>query len=76
MGMFSGKKGLITGVFNEKSIAWAIAELIMREGAVRLLLHARQGGRSRPEEPWGAASKLTERAAERQVSCADGRYEG
>jgi enoyl-[acyl-carrier protein] reductase I len=32
MGMFSGKKGLITGVFNEKSIAWAIADLIMREG--------------------------------------------
>lgn len=34
MGLFSGKKGLITGVFNEKSIAWAIAELIMREGGV------------------------------------------
>lgn len=34
MGMFTGKKGLITGVFNEKSIAWAIAELIMREGGV------------------------------------------
>ena len=32
MGMFEGKKGLITGVFNKQSIAWAIAELIMQEG--------------------------------------------
>ena len=32
MGLFDGKKGLITGVFNEKSIAWAIAERIMDEG--------------------------------------------
>jgi len=32
MGLFSGKKGLITGVFNKQSIAWAIAEHIMNEG--------------------------------------------
>ena len=32
MGMFTGKKGLITGVFNKQSIAWAIAERIMAEG--------------------------------------------
>ncbi len=32
MGMFDGKKGLITGVFNKQSIAWAIAERIMDEG--------------------------------------------
>lgn len=32
MGLFTGKKGLITGVFNKQSIAWAIAELIMNEG--------------------------------------------
>jgi enoyl-[acyl-carrier protein] reductase I len=34
MSLFSGKKGLITGVFNEKSIAWAIAERVMNEGGV------------------------------------------
>jgi enoyl-[acyl-carrier protein] reductase I len=34
MGLFTGKKGLITGVFNEKSIAWAIADRIMNEGGV------------------------------------------
>jgi enoyl-[acyl-carrier protein] reductase I len=32
MRCFEGKKGLITGVFNEKSIAWAIADRIMAGG--------------------------------------------
>lgn len=31
-GLFAGKKGLITGVFNKQSIAWAIAERVMAEG--------------------------------------------
>ncbi len=31
-GLFAGKKGLITGVFNKQSIAWAIAEQVMAEG--------------------------------------------
>lgn len=32
MGLFEGKKGLILGVANDRSIAWAIAEKIMSEG--------------------------------------------
>jgi enoyl-[acyl-carrier protein] reductase I len=32
MGMFDGKKGLILGVANEHSIAWAIAKQILAEG--------------------------------------------
>lgn len=32
MGMFDGKKGLILGVANDRSIAWAIAEIIMQQG--------------------------------------------
>ena len=32
MGLFDGKKGLILGVANDRSIAWAIAEMIMAEG--------------------------------------------
>lgn len=32
MGLFAGKKGLILGVANDRSIAWAIAEKIMNEG--------------------------------------------
>src|SRR4051812_21266877 len=31
MGMFDGKKGLILGVANDRSIAWAIAQVIMKE---------------------------------------------
>lgn len=34
MGMFEGKKGLILGVANDRSIAWAIAQVIMKEGGV------------------------------------------
>ena len=30
--LFENKKGLITGVFNKQSIAWAIAERILEEG--------------------------------------------
>jgi enoyl-[acyl-carrier protein] reductase I len=33
MGLFEGKKGLILGVANDNSIAWAIAEFVMSEGA-------------------------------------------
>ena len=32
MGLFEGKKGLIIGVANDRSIAWSIAEGIMAEG--------------------------------------------
>ena len=32
MGLFDGKKGLILGVANDRSIAWAIAEMIMEHG--------------------------------------------
>ena len=33
MGLMEGKKGLIFGVANEKSIAWAIAQALAKEGA-------------------------------------------
>jgi len=32
MGLFDGKKGLIVGVANDHSIAWAIAQYVMAEG--------------------------------------------
>ncbi len=34
MGLFDGKKGLVVGVANDHSIAWAIAEYVMAEGAL------------------------------------------
>ena len=33
MGLLSGKKGLIMGVANERSIAWGIAKACSSEGA-------------------------------------------
>src|SRR4051794_894545 len=34
MGLFEGKRGLILGVANDHSIAWAIAQFVMAEGGV------------------------------------------
>lgn len=34
MGIFEGKKGLILGVANDHSIAWAIAQFVMAEGGL------------------------------------------
>ena len=34
MGLFSGKKGLVLGVANDFSIAWAISQKLLAEGAV------------------------------------------
>jgi enoyl-[acyl-carrier protein] reductase I len=34
MGLFDGKKGLILGVANDRSLAWAIAEFAMQQGAI------------------------------------------
>ena len=40
MGLLKGKKALIFGVANEKSIAWAIAEAFREEGAEVALAYA------------------------------------
>lgn len=40
MGLLSGKKAVIFGVANEKSIAWAIAETFKREGADLAMTYA------------------------------------
>ncbi|MDD3802718.1 MAG: SDR family oxidoreductase, partial [Desulfuromonas thiophila] len=40
MGLLTGKKALILGVANEKSIAWAIARLFHAEGAELMLTYA------------------------------------
>lgn len=39
MGLFSGKKGLVLGVANERSIAWSITEFLHREGAEMAFTH-------------------------------------
>jgi enoyl-[acyl-carrier protein] reductase I len=42
MGLLTGKKAVIFGVANEKSIAWAIAESFKREGAEIALTYANE----------------------------------
>ncbi len=42
MGLLTGKKAVIFGVANEKSIAWAIAEAFKREGAELVLTYANE----------------------------------
>lgn len=39
MGMFSGKTGLVMGVANDRSIAWAITEALYAEGAELAFTH-------------------------------------
>ncbi len=47
MGIFSGKHGLIVGVANENSIAWAIAKVILEEGGECGFTHLPD----RPDDP-------------------------
>ncbi len=52
MGLFAGKKGLILGVANDRSIAWAIAKTIMDQGGECGFTHLpdRPDGSSMPYE--------------------------
>jgi enoyl-[acyl-carrier protein] reductase I len=43
MGRFDGKKGIVLGVFNDRSIAWDIAQVIMAEGGVIGFSHMPDG---------------------------------
>lgn len=56
MGMFDGKKGLILGVANDRSIAWAIAQVIMHEGGLCGFSHL-------PDKPDDERKKMRMRVA-------------
>lgn len=60
MGMFDGKKGLITGVFNKQSIAWAIAERIMSEGGQCGFSYMPDKADDARQKNLGRVQKLTE----------------
>jgi len=64
MGLFSGKRGLILGVANERSIAWAIAKTIMEQGGECGFTHL-------PDRPDDEKRKNRRRVAQ----CLEG-YEG
>jgi len=50
MGLMEGKKGLVVGVANERSLAWGVAEALAREGAQLAFTYAGEqlGKRVRP----------------------------
>jgi enoyl-[acyl-carrier protein] reductase I len=60
MELFAGKKGLITGVFNKQSIAWAIAELVMAEGGECAFSYMPDKPDDERKKNLGRITKLTE----------------
>jgi enoyl-[acyl-carrier protein] reductase I len=64
MGLFDGKKGLVLGVANDRSIAWAIAETVLQEGG-------KCGFTYLPDSPY-EEKKKNQRRVQRCIE----RYEG
>ena len=48
MGLFTGKKGLVFGIANDHSIAWAITEKLHQEGAEMGFTHLPDKDPARP----------------------------
>jgi len=49
MGLFSGKKGMVFGIANDKSIAWAITQKLHEEGAEMGFTHLPDSDPARPK---------------------------
>jgi enoyl-[acyl-carrier protein] reductase I len=58
--LFADKRGLITGVFNKQSIAWAIAEQVMNEGGMCGFSYMPDKPDDERRKNFGRVSKLTE----------------
>jgi enoyl-[acyl-carrier protein] reductase I len=58
--LFADKRGLITGVFNKQSIAWAIADRIMDEGGVCGFSYMPDKPDDERKKNLGRVTKLTE----------------
>lgn len=63
-GLFAGKKGLITGVFNKQSLAWAIADRVMAEGGECGFTHMPDKPDDARKKNEGRVRKLTDDRAE------------
>lgn len=59
MGLMDGKKGLILGVANDHSIAWAIAQEVMKEGAQCGFSHLPDPPEDDRRKNWNRVNKLT-----------------
>jgi enoyl-[acyl-carrier protein] reductase I len=58
--LFSDKRGLVTGVFNKQSIAWAIAERILEEGGTCGFSYMPDKPDDERKKNLGRVAKLTE----------------
>jgi enoyl-[acyl-carrier protein] reductase I len=58
--LFADKRGLITGVFNKQSIAWAIADVIMNEGGTCGFSYMPDKPDDERKKNLGRLTKLTE----------------
>jgi enoyl-[acyl-carrier protein] reductase I len=67
MGLFEGKKGLILGVANDHSIAWAIAQVVMAEGGVCGFTHL-------PDRPDDERQRNRRRVAMLTDPCASAKF--
>lgn len=67
MGLFEGKKGLILGVANDHSIAWAIADRIMSEGGVCGFTHL-------PDRPDDTRQRNRHRVSLLTDACASAKF--
>ena len=58
--LFKDKRGLITGVFNKQSIAWAIADQVINEGGTCGFSYMPDKPDDERKKNLGRVSKLTE----------------
>jgi enoyl-[acyl-carrier protein] reductase I len=65
MGLFDGKKGLIIGVANDRSLAWAIAKYVMDQGAVCGFTHLPDRPDDEKKKNRLRVSKCTDQYAEK-----------
>ena len=71
--LFADKSGLITGVFNKQSIAWAIAERILDEGGTCGFSYMPDKPDDERKKNLGRVTKLTEGNPQVAFLAADGR---
>ena len=70
MGLFEGKKGLILGVANDRSIAWAIAQEIMAGGGECGFTHLPD----RPDDDKKKNRRRVEKCFEKSASGAEPKF--
>ena len=73
MALFEGKKGLIIGVANDHSIAWAIAQKIMEQGGECGFTYLPDRPDDKRQRNRHRVALLTDQYKEAKFSCSDGR---